>query len=262
MGRVRPAVAEDRAALVAIAEAVDETGPVSAADPRYVAHLGGRGRFLVAVDSRDVPVAYGGSLERRGAEFLTDLFVAPEHRGAGHGGALLRELWAGSRDQVTSSSQDPRALASYTRSGARPRWPMLYLHLPGSDRRSADDRAEIGDGGDGAAADDGGWDYPHAGTRIVRAGAAVAVVDLEPEGVVVRRATTPDPDDLVELLRRVSGLAGPHGGVRVVVPGPHPALPAVLDLGAQVRDVDLWCASDGAAERWDPALELPHPGLG
>jgi hypothetical protein len=29
-----------------------------------------------------------------------------------------------------------------------------------------------------------------------------------------------------------------------------------------VQDVDLWCATEGAGDRWDPARELPHPGLG
>jgi GNAT superfamily N-acetyltransferase len=253
MTQVRPAVADDLATIAAIAATVDETGVVSAADPRYVEHLGRLGRFLVAVDDRGGIVGYGGSVERRGARFLTDLFVAPDHRGAGHGGALLRELWAGAAERVTSSSQDPRALASYTRAGARPRWPLVYLHVPGSAGPEVDAAP-----GDGSA----GWDYPPAGALSVRAGAAVAAVDRERAGIVVRRAETPDPGDLVELVRRTARMAGPGGRVRVVVPGPHPALPAVLDLGARVVDVDLWCATDGAVDRWDPARELPHPGLG
>jgi hypothetical protein len=50
--------------------------------------------------------------------------------------------------------------------------------------------------------------------------------------------------------------------VRIVVPGPHPALPDLLGLGAHITDVDLWCATDGAAQQWDPSHELPHAGLG
>jgi GNAT superfamily N-acetyltransferase len=253
MAQVRPPVEGDLASIAAIAATVDESGVVSAAEPRYVEHLGRLGRFLVAVDGRDRIVAYGGSIERRGARFLTDLFVAPDHRGAGIGSALLRELWAGTAERVTSSSQDPRALASYARAGARPRWPLVYLHVPGS----AGPEAEVEPDGDVT-----GWDYPHAGALVVRAGTAVAAVDREPEGVVVRRAVTPEPGELVELVRRTARMAGPGGRVRLAVPGPHPALPALLDLGAHVGDVDLWCATDGAAERWDPARELPHPGLG
>jgi GNAT superfamily N-acetyltransferase len=258
MTRVRPVEPGDRAALVAIAAAVDETGPVSASDPRYVEHLQRHGRFLVAVDSRNEPVGFGGAVPRRGAWFLTDLFVAPEHRGGGHGGALLRQLWSGSTDRVTSSSQDPRALASYARAGARPRWPLVYLHVPGSAEQVPEADPE-GTGGPGA---DVGWDYPHAGELVLRVGGAVAVADREPEGVVVRRALTPEPSDLVGLVRRTASMAGPTGRVRIVVPGPHPALPDLLGLGAHITDVDLWCATDGAAQQWDPSHELPHAGLG
>jgi GNAT superfamily N-acetyltransferase len=254
MTRVRAVVDDDLPALAAIASAVDESGVVSAADPRYVEHLTRLGRLLVAVDEADTPVAYGGTLERRGARFLTDLFVSPGHRGGGVGGALLRELWGDATERVTSSSQDPRAIASYTRAGARPRWPLVYLHVPGV----AAPAPEVDEALDPSL----DWDYPPAGAVEVRTGTAAAAVSRDHDGIAVRRAITPEPGELVDLVRSLAALAGPGARVRLAVPGPHPALPALLDLGARVRDVDLWSASDGAATRWDPSRELPHPGLG
>ena len=55
--------------------------------------------------------------------------------------------------------------------------------------------------------------------------------------------------------------AGPDGAVSLVVPGPHPALPDVLAMGARVEEVDLWCATAGAADLVDPTRELPSPAL-
>ncbi len=151
MAAVRAVRESDHPEVAAIAVACDETGPVSGADPRYLAHVEKRGRVAVVEDATAL-VGFGGQVDVDGVAFLTDLFVAPGSRGAGRGSALLAELWGGSASRATSSSQDPRALASYARYGAQPRWPLMYLEIrrggrhragPGPPRRAGRRRRRV-----------------------------------------------------------------------------------------------------------------------
>ncbi|MBI1376396.1 MAG: hypothetical protein GC157_02770 [Frankiales bacterium] len=261
MTRVRDFEDADAEAVAAIAAQCDETGPVSGGDAGYLRHVAARGRVVVA-DGETGVLGYGGAIRRDGTSFLTDLFVAPPARDHGVGGLLLAALWDGSRDRATSASQDPRALASYARYGAVPRWPLLYLAVPGTSAE-APPPLELGEHMPGEA----GWHLRVEGLATARVrdpegGPAVtAAVRRDGDSWVVARALTPDPSALVRLVAGLRPRVGPSGAVRLCVPGPHPALPDLLRAGARVSDVDLWCATAGASDLVDPTRELPSPGL-
>ncbi|MFN8147487.1 MAG: hypothetical protein U0R76_08465 [Candidatus Nanopelagicales bacterium] len=245
----------DHGSLLAVAAACEQTGIQSVTDDAYRDHVSRTGRLLVTGEVGAVR-AYGGLVDRGGAAYLTDLFVHPEARDAGHGRALLAELWGDRPERMTSSSQDPRALSGYARYGARPRWPLLYLRLPGSAAGSTGELEERN-----FVPGDAGWLPDQAALRTVVAEGATGVVVAQEYGVRLLRATA---DDAASLLRLADGLAarvGPEGGVGLCVPGPHRALPELLARGARIRDHDLWCATDGAADVVDPVRDMPSPSL-
>jgi GNAT superfamily N-acetyltransferase len=262
MAAVRAARVSDHAAVAAVAEACDESGAVSGADARYLAHVESRGGLSVAEDSGAL-VGFAGRVDLDGVAFLTDLFVRPAERGAGHGSALLASLWDGSTSRATSSSQDPRALASYARFGAQPRWPLLYLEIAG-----AQVTAQVPVHRDAQEPGDAGWLLPLDGLETLRVvsgpgrTAMTAVVRTHGSRVTVLRAETADPRGLAVLVADLRTGVGADGVVALTVPGPHPALPDLLDAGARVVDVDLWCATDDAVDLVDPVRTLPSPSLG
>ena len=234
---------------------------MSAVDERYVAHVSGRGRLAVCEDRGSV-VAYGGVIDLREATFLTDLFVVPDARGSGHGSALLEHLWGGTTSRATSSSQDPRALAAYSRFGAAPRWPLIYLEVAGASVSPAVPVVHS------AAADgEAGWNLPLDTLETVRVlagsdqAATTAVVRREGDRWTVLRASTPDPRGLAVLVADLRSRAGENGVVALAVPGPHPGFADLMSAGARIVDVDLWCATPDAEGLVDPVHELPSPGL-
>ncbi len=259
-------VPADHASLLAVAAACEQTGIQSVTDDAYRAHIASTGRLLVSGEVGAVQ-GYGGLVERGGAAYLTDLFVHPGARAAGHGRALLAELWGDRRERMTSSSEDPRALSGYARYGARPRWPLLYLRLPGA----AADHGKMAQDPTYAVertfeSGDAGWlpDQPGLRTLIVRGdagGEATGVVVVQPYGLRLLRAHCDDPSGLLLLAEELARRVGPEGGVGLVVPGPHAALPALLERGARIRDLDLWCATDGATDVVDPVRDVPSPSL-
>ena len=245
----------------AVADACAQTGPVSASDPRYLEHIGSRGRVLVSEDGGSV-VAYGGALDLGGAAFLTDLFVRPGSRDAGHGTALLEALWGGTPTRMTSSSQDLRALSTYARFGAVPRWPLVRLEIPGASlvpQLPVEHRP--------ASAGDAGWSFELddvASARVLAGpgrAATTAVVRAVGTRWQVLRATTPEPQGLAVLVADLRRRAGADGTVEIAVPGPHPAFGHLLATGARIVDVDLWCSTPDAADLVDPTRELPSPAL-
>lgn len=258
MPPVRALVDADHASLVAVATACDQSGVLSVCAPHYLDHVRGTGEVLVTGPAGAVE-AYAGTVPRRGATYLTDLFVHPGARDRGHGRALLAAAWDGRTDRVTSSSQDPRAVSGYARFGARPRWPLLYLSLPGGGPGSSRP-VEARD----ALVGDAGWPLALEGavTALVDdGGRAIAVALRSEDRIRILRAGTPEPSALVDVVDRLRADAGVGGSVTLVVPGPHPALGDLLARGARIDDMDLWCATDGAADLVDPTRELPSPAL-
>jgi GNAT superfamily N-acetyltransferase len=89
--------------------------------------------LVLAVRERGVPVAYA-QLERKkaGAE-IAQVYVAPEHRGRGHGTALTRaaiESAGTVRDLWIQADDEDRSKLLYARLGFRPAWTtMEFLRL-------------------------------------------------------------------------------------------------------------------------------------
>lgn len=261
MALVRDLRETDLDAVGAVALACDQTGPVSASDPRYLTHVSAHGRVALREESGSV-LGFGGVVDLRGTSFLTDLFVAPAARGAGHGGALLDVLWGGRATRATSSSQDPRALSAYARFGATPRWPLVRLRFPG-----ASVVPQVPVVHEAVTRGDAGWNLDLDATETVRvlAGpggvAATAVVRRDGDRWTVLRATTPDPRGLAVLVADLRRLAGSEGVVEIAVPGPHAGFADLVAAGGRIVDVDLWCATPDAVDLVDPTHELPSPAL-
>jgi hypothetical protein len=72
--------------------------------------------------------------------------------------------------------------------------------------------------------------------------------------LLARPGADPVPPILAGLVR-----AARSGRVQVVIPGPSPALPVLLERGFRVVDRDVYLASDPSLV--DPARLLPNPGM-
>jgi GNAT superfamily N-acetyltransferase len=247
----------------------------------YLAFLVTHGDARVAVDG-DAVVGFGASVEAGPITHLADLFVDPGRHGEGIGRALLAAVMPADRPRTTFASADPRALPIYARSGMRPSWPILYLEgdpmrlpaasdLPAVETVSVEAFTEIHRDLTGVARpelDRYQSGLPGAATIVVRdRGRAVAA------GVVrnlrVRTARSLDrlviaPDateaEATAVLLAAVGAAAVEGQpVDVVVPGPSPALPALLEAGFRVTGRDTYCESQPGLI--DPARRIPNTGF-
>jgi GNAT superfamily N-acetyltransferase len=280
--RVRPAVEADLAAITAILEANDE--PVTWPDvPRapYVEHLLTRPNLRLVVGELDGAVAgVAGTIEVGGPSrrFLTDLYVDPTRQSRGLGSAMLQAAMDGAGERMTFSSGDPRALASYIRNGMRPWWPLLYLEIEagrlgsqdaGVDVRSAD-VAET-------AARSGEWtgldrtvDFAFYASLPDAAGFVVEI-DREPAAVGWARrelaapgrwldhATIAPDADPVRAAFGILRAAAAGERIGAAMPGPHPAVPSLLERGVRIGGTDTFCATDPSL--LDPDRIFPSPGM-
>jgi GNAT superfamily N-acetyltransferase len=245
--QVRDASEEDLPAIARIAAANDDT---AGADPRYVSHLRTHGRFLVA-EAGGEPVGYCGI--RRTGEYtmLTDLFVDPERHGGGVGRRLLETALDEPSERLTFASRDPRAMSLYVRFGMVPRWPLLYLSGPPARSRAL--RTDLVPIADAGAAEfsltgrDRTPDYAYWGTLpgarglVVRDGCAVVGAGaVGPD--LVHHLVTADGHDPASTLAAALGTFD-AGRVRICLPGPHPALPVLLEAGWRIEDLDQHLSS-------------------
>jgi GNAT superfamily N-acetyltransferase len=281
--RVRPATPADVPAMAAILDASDD--PIGWPDVSgwpYLEHLVQRASTAVAVGRDGSVVGFGGAIDAgtdgTPARWLTDLFVHAEGRGAGAGRAILDRLLDGAPDRMTASTGDPRALGLYIRAGMRPWWPLLYLsgdarRLPieetiavePADVRATAAWSKAWTGRDRTADFEHYASLPEAlGFAILDAGAVAAVGWARRE----RRASgrwldhvsiAPDADPARAALAAWRAAAPDGGPVRGVVPGPHPAVGPMLELGIRILDRDTFCATDPGL--LDPARILPNPGF-
>lgn len=264
---IRPYSQSDATVVSTIAAALGQTGVVSADNPQYVDFISESGAFWLAQRDNAGVVGFAGVVDRDGATYLTDLFVDPNTQSQGYGRALLEAAWGDAPSRMTSSSQDPRALASYVRFGARPLWPHVYLELDGLATTA---RMEII--ATPWAMNDCGWNWSISGMETITllnhhgelSASAVVMTDTDREStrLHVLRAITPEPFGLVDLVSHLRSLVGPDGLVQMTIPGPHQALSAILQAGARIMDVDIWCATDDVADVIDPTRDLPSPAFG
>jgi GNAT superfamily N-acetyltransferase len=245
----------------------------------YLEHLLRRGRMVIA--ELDGPIVGFGSVIRIGeASMVSDLFVDPAHHGQGIGSALLVEALGDDQPRMTFSSADPRALPAYIRAGMRPWWPNLYVRadqaalarLPADqslvvEPASLDETVQLSLALAGIdRSDDFGFyaTQPDAAGFVVRNGDAVAAVgwaarDDEGNGRELSHAAINRDADPTTAVAALFVAAARGESVWGCVPGPQPALPALLEAGARIVDRDTYCTSDPG---WlDPERILPNPSL-
>lgn len=265
----RPATVDDVAVLADLAVACGEVGPDTASDPAYVTFLAEHGQLVVA--ERDgALVAYAGALPLRGAWVLTDAFVHPEHRSEGAGRAVVEAALAGALDSCTFASQDPRAMRRYAACGLRAHWPLLYLRGPPAavdhaPRRLAEVGPEEASGFERKVTGDGRLSlHDHLAARVgheaLLDGEVLAVV-LEHPGHTPRldrMVWTDGLDPVAAVLGTLATLAD-LDELRVFLPGPNGALPALLDAGFRLEDHDHHMATRPGIV--DPTRGCPHPGF-
>jgi GNAT superfamily N-acetyltransferase len=251
----------------------------------YVAHLLAHHIVMVNEAPGEGVAAFGAVANAGIAWHLADLFVRPDRLGQGLGRPLLAAMFGDRWPRTTFASEDARALPSYVRAGMAARWVTLYVRGGRDDvaRAAADARAralEVVDGSQAEIAalelawtgadrtiDHALWTaLPGADPFVIRdadgplavgygrdrqVGPAARAVDR----LVVRAGAEPVGPVLAAMARCMA--AGES--MDITIPGPHPALPVLLDLGFRIDDRDIYCA--GPTDPVDPAYRLVNGGL-
>jgi GNAT superfamily N-acetyltransferase len=277
---VRPATDADVPGIAAVLAANDEPlEPFGVDGMSYLEFLFDRGRVEVA--EADGRIAGFVSVIGVGdASMVSDLFVDPANHGRGIGSALLASALPGEGPRMTFSSADPRALPVYVRAGMHPWWPSLYVRcdrgavgrLPATrslnvEPADVDETARVCLALTGI---DRRQDFafyaaePEAAGFVIRDRGAVAGVawghrDDGHHGRVIAHASIARDADAERVAMAAFRAAAGDQSVWGCLPGPHPALPALLDAGGRIFDRDTYCTSDPG---WlDPERILPNPGL-
>jgi hypothetical protein len=247
-------------------------------------HLLAHGTVLVGVS--DGSIVGFGATRRLGSgpgavSMLCDLFVDPRLHGGGGGRAMLARLWRGTGGErrMTFSSLHGHALPLYTSFGLDAWWPLLYLHgrvdalaAPAGWRAEAAGPAEVAalelgwtgvdrsddhlawarrPGGAGVLARHG--DQPMAAATIGGAGDQYGVTHM------ALAPSASDVDAVAAVLAVLAGLEAADGPARVCLPGPHPAVRALLAAGWRVAEFDLFMATE--PDLLDPRRAVPSPAL-
>ena len=270
---IRPAAEGDLAQVYDVFyenEVGDDPDPPPRGDmPPWLTHVLAAGEMLVAERGGRV-VGFAGLIARGEVAYLTDLFVRREQQSGGVGRALLRRILPAGGVRCTMSSRDPRALALYVRAGMRPQWPNLWLRADTARlvARPTGDVAVV-------AAEPGNaellrWDAALSGRHrpaehaywlgqaaipvwFERRGTPIGygyIQTRSPSALWSRDAFMVGPvgartaeDAAACLLAAVEFARQRSGRVRLSVPGPHPALAALLDAGFQITYVETFVSS-------------------
>lgn len=286
----RPAFETDLRAVYEVfyqTEILDNPHPPEPGDiPSYLRHVLQTGTIYVAEQDGSV-LAFAGAITRGNIAFLTDLFVLPERQSGQLGKTLLRSVLP--QDDLihcTVSSSDPRALALYIRAGMRPQWPYFVLQLERPPRAmplTSDVEiieAELDDpelvrwdaqiGGRRRPAEHSYWvraqraspfwfrrHQQTIGYGYIRLGAGTLwhphISALGPIGVSA-------PEDATACtLTLVKRALEQTNELRIEVPGPHPCLPVLLELGFHIVYVDTF-VSTTATPFFDVRCYVPSGG--
>ena len=246
----------------------------------YLEHVLRHKRLHVAeLDGRVVGIGSAADLGSGDVRMVTDLFVDPDAHERGSGRALLDAILEGARERLTFSSADDRALGLYIRSGMRPYWPLLYLevgpgrlgpHDPGIEVRVTD-AVESARWSSTWTGLDRSSDFDHyaslpeaAGFSIIDAGAVAAVgwarreQDASEGRWLSHASIAPDADPVRATFALLRAAAGDEP-LNAPVPGPHPALAALIEHGARISGRDTFCATHPGLV--DPVRILPNPAF-
>lgn len=271
---IRPATTDDLPTIHRIWYETDVQGPPLAPDAEifpYFAHELETGTLLLAEEGGR-PVAFSSSIVRDGICFLTELFVLPTVQSNGVGSALLRRvLPPGQRVYCTLASKDWRAIALYTRAGMRPRWPNFWVSLeeealaniPDEGVTAEEARADDPDlmamdaeiSGRRRPGDLAYWVEREAGVPLWlvrgRERLGYAFVHLRnpgspwtPDALTLGPTGVHAVEDARACLAAALVWARSRGTIaRVPIPGPHPALPMLLEAGGIIRYIETFCSS-------------------
>ncbi len=76
---------------------------------------------------------------------------------------------------------------------------------------------------------------------------------------VDRLVTRPGAEPVGPVLAAIGRCLAGGTTLELMIPGPHPALPALLELGFRIEDRDVYCA--GPTDPVDPERRLLNNGL-
>ena len=271
---VRTARSGDLAAISAIATANGQRDEWSGRNPAYVEHLMRHGRVAVA-ETGDRVAGFGAAQQLGEVRMLCDLFVDPDVHGSGIGRALLTELWGDARKRMTFSSLHAHALPLYTSFGIDAWWPLLYLHgdsrtlpMPEGWTRTAGTASHAAELEREWTGTDRPTDYrawaarPNGGALLVaRDGlmmAAGAAAGPAGDYGLMHLATSPAADDqaaATAVIAALAGMAPPGTTTNICLPGPHPAVRALLAAGWRVDEFDLFMGTE--PDLIDPRRAVP-----
>jgi len=251
----------------------------------YVAHLIANHVTMVSDTPGEGVVAFGAVANAGISWHLADLFVRPDRLGQGLGRPLLAAMFGDRWPRTTFASDDPRALPSYVRAGMAARWVTLYVRGGPDDvaRAAVDRRARALDvvGGDPAeiAALELAWTgadrtidhalwttFSGSDPFVIRDAAGPVAVGFGRDRqvgpaarAVDRLVVRPGTEPVGPVLAAVARCMAAGETMDVTVPGPHPALPVLLELGFRIDDRDIYCA--GLTDPVDPERRLVNGGL-
>lgn len=277
--QIRDAAPDELAAAFAIfrdCEFHDGPAPSFLAVPDYLRHVARTGRILVAAAGSRI-VGYAGAITRGEVTHLTDLFVRPAVQSGSIGRALLTAILPSTGIRCTCSTADPRALSLYVRAGMRPWWPQFALYgaaIPAGQRAAEAIEIEV------ARADDptvGEWEREIGGRPRAedfafwvargatalwfrRDGTTLGYAIVCSRGGTVRHpdAATIGPlgvrraeDAAACTLAALRWARAQADTLCLMVPGPHPALAALLAAGFRIEDAYSF-ATSGDRPFYDP----------
>lgn len=244
----------------------------------------------VAEDETGRLIGFGATLgwggPREPLTYLSDLFIAQDVQSQGIGQAILRELPLSEGPRCVNASADPRASALYIRWGMYPRWPSYGLlidplrnanslrALPGADIEIAEahpddpelaawDVRSFGY----ARPDDLAWLRATRGAQpfwFRRAGKTIGYGFVQrraaslwrPNSSIIGPIGAETPDEARDCVCAATRWVSERGLGRVVLPGPHPALPRLIEAGLHIVYSEMFLASPGAP-LFDPTRYLP-----
>jgi GNAT superfamily N-acetyltransferase len=270
---IRTAVAADIPQIYDIwyaNEVGDDPDPPRRGAPTIIEHELATGEIVVAEHAGRLD-GFATLIVRGGVAFLADCFVRADAQSAGVGRLLLgRLLPRAGQTCCTLSSRDHRALALYIRAGMHPQWSNFCL-LGHSDKLgdlAGDVELIEGQPGDPALIE---WDAQIGGRRrpedhaywlgatrarplwFRRRGALVGYGYAQthspeslwhPNAITLGPIGAHNPEDALACTRAAVQWAQPRTDVLLItVPGPHPALAALLDAGFQITYVETFVSS-------------------
>jgi hypothetical protein len=257
---------------------VDIVGP-------YLRHLIAHHRAMVSEIPGEGVVAFGAVADVGIAWHLADLFIRSDLLGRGIGRPLLTAMYGDRWPRTTFASDDPRALPLYVRAGMAARWVTLYLRAGRDEakRAEAEPRARTLEVVDGSPAENAALEFawtgadravdhelwsawPGADPFIVRDSDGPVAVgygrdrQMDPaaralDRLVIRPGAEPVGPVLAAAGRAIAG----RSSLNVTMPGPHPALPVLLEARFRIDDRDIHCS--GPTEPVDPECLIPSGGL-